>query len=70
MYFGQIVNKSGVYARNIDISLSYRHECEEFADMLRNGKMAHTYEELVLPVYLMNAIHESYTTGKRIEIKK
>jgi hypothetical protein len=70
VYFGQIVNKSGVYARNIDISLAYRHECEEFADMLRNGKMAHTYEELVLPVYLMNAIHESYTSGQRVEIKK
>jgi hypothetical protein len=38
--------------------------------MLRNGKMAHTYEELVLPVYLMNAIHESYTSGQRVEIKK
>lgn len=70
VYFGQIVNKSGVYARNIDISLAYRHECEEFADMLRNGKMAHTYEELVLPVYLMNAIYESYTSGQRVEIKK
>ncbi len=70
VYFGQIVNKNGVYARNIDISLTYRHECEQFADMLRNGKMAHTYEELILPVFLMNAIYDSYTTGKRVEIQK
>lgn len=70
VYFGQIVNNSGVYSRNIDISLTCRHECEEFADMLRNGKMAHSYEELILPVFFMNAIYQSFTTGKRVEIQK
>ena len=70
VYYGQIVNNNGVYARNIDISIIYRHECEQFADMLRNGKMAHSYEELIAPVFLMNAIYQSYTTGKRVEVVK
>lgn len=70
VYFGQIVNASGVYARNVDISIIYRHECEQFADMLRYGKMSHSYEELIAPVFLMNAIHQSYTTGKRVEVEK
>ena len=70
VYFGQIVNNSGVYARNIDISLIYRHECEDFANMLRHGKMAHSFEQLIAPVYLMNAIHQSYTTGQRVVVEK
>ena len=70
VYFGQIVNDNGVYARNIDVSIIYRHECEQFADMLRNGKMAHSYEQLIAPVFLMNAIYQSYTTGKRVEVEK
>ncbi len=69
VYFGQIVNNNGVYARNIDISIIYRHECEQFAEMLRCGKMAHSYKELIAPVFLMNAIYQSYTTGKRVEVK-
>ncbi len=68
-FYGQIVNDGGVYARNIDISIIYRHECEEFADMLRNGKMAYSYEQLIAPVFLLNAIYKAYTTGKRVEVQ-
>lgn len=70
VYFGQIVNGNGVYARNIDISLCYRHECDQFAEMLRYGKMAQSYEQLVAPVFLMNAIYQSYTTGQRVLVEK
>ena len=70
VYYGEIVNNGGVYARNIDISLIYRHECEDFADMLRNGKMSHTYEQLAQPVFLLNAIYRSYTTKERVEVEK
>ena len=70
VYFGQIVNQTGVYARNIDLAFCGRHECEEFAQMLRTGEMAHSYEELLKPVFMMNAIYQSYTTGERVELKK
>jgi len=36
--------------------------------MLRSGKMAHTYEQLVAPVRLLAAIEESYQTGRTVEI--
>lgn len=68
-YFGQVVNADGIYSREVDISIIYKHECDEFANMLRNGKMKYSYEELIKPVYLLNAIYESYTTGKRVIIK-
>ena len=70
VFYGELVNDDGVYARNIDISIIYRHECEEFADMLRNGKMRYTYEQLISPVFLLNAIYKSYTTKQRVEVEK
>ncbi len=69
-YFGQVVWGTTMYSREIDISLCYKHECEEFADMLRNGKMKYTYEQLVKPVYLLNAIYKSYTENKTVAIKE
>lgn len=54
----------------VDIGMIYQHECAAFADMLRTGKMEHTYEELVLPVCYINAVEKSYRTGKTCEIKK
>lgn len=68
-FYGEIVSDSGVYARNVDISIIYRHECEEFADMLRNGKMAYSYEQLLAPVFLLNAVYQSYTTGERVKVE-
>ena len=69
-YYGQVITSAGSYARNIDLSFIYRHECEEFADMLRNGKMKYSYEQLVKAVFLLNAIEQAYTTGERVEIRK
>ncbi len=68
-YFGQVVNADGIYSRNVDISIIYRHECEEFAEMLRKGKMKYSYQQLIKPVYLLNAIYKSYTTGKRVLVQ-
>ncbi len=65
-YFGQVVNADRIHSREVDISIIYKHECEEFANMLRNGEMKYSYEQLIKPVYLLNAIYKSYTTGKRV----
>lgn len=67
-YFGQVVNKNGIYSRNIDISLAYTHECDEFAAMLRTGEMSYSYEQLIKPVSMLNAIWEAYTTQKKVYI--
>lgn len=68
MYFGQVVTADKIYAREVDISLIYQHECEQFADMLRRGKMKYSYQQLIKPVYLLNAIYKSYTTGERVQV--
>ena len=68
-YFGQVVYADRIYNREVDISIIYKHECEEFANMVRNGKMQYSYEQLIKPVYLLNAIYKSYTTGKRVLIQ-
>ena len=68
-YWGQIVNKNGIYQRDIDISLIFKHECAEFAEMLKTGKMKYSYEQLVAPVHYLNAVHKSYTTGKTVKVE-
>ena len=67
-YFGQVIGKDGIYSRDIDISLIFRHECEEFVKMLRTGKMAYTYEQLIAPVGYLQAIQQSYLSGKTVKI--
>lgn len=69
-YHGQVVSKKRIYARNIDESMCYKHECEEFVEMLRTGKMKYTYEQLVAPVFYLDAIYRSYTSGEKVEIPK
>ena len=36
--------------------------------MLRTGEMDQTYEELVLPVYYLNAVEKAFQTGVEQEI--
>lgn len=67
-YSAGMFGKNGSARREIDISLCYQHECAIFVDMLRTGKMAHTYEELIAPVFLLNAIEKAYLTGTEVPV--
>ncbi len=62
-YAGAIYGKGKTVARDIDISMCYQHECKIFVDMLRTGVMSHSYEHLVAPVVLLNAVKKSYENG-------
>ncbi len=55
--------------REIDISLIYLQEVEAFIDTLRTGKMHHTYEQLIAPVKVINAIEASIREGREVEIQ-
>lgn len=68
-YHCTIFGKDRNVCRDIDISMCYQHECEDFAAMLHNGTMSHTYKQLITPVYYLNAIYESYNTGKTVKIE-
>lgn len=69
-YFGQVVTKDRIYSRDIDEGLIYKHECDEFATMLRTKKMPRSYEELVAPVFYLNAVKRSYETGKSVKAER
>ncbi len=43
-------------------------ECALFVEMLRTGKMPCTYDQLLMPVYYLNAVKEAYETGKTVDI--
>jgi len=47
----------------------FKFECNAFVNMLRKGKMTHTYEELIAPVFFLDAVKRSYETGKKVEIQ-
>ena len=53
--------------REIDISMIYGLEVEKFAEILRTGKMKHSYAFYAQPVVIMDAILRSLEEG--IEIK-
>lgn len=74
-YTGLVYGTEGSYFKPININGSignpnsiYRFECDHFAHMLRTGEMDQTYEELVLPVYYLNAVEKAFTTGVEQEI--
>ncbi len=56
--------------REVDISMIYQHECENFARMLRTGEMDQSYEDLILPVYYLRAVEESFTSGQTVQMEK
>lgn len=58
------------YAEYRDLGYDHceQQQCDEFIEMIRTGKMAYTYEQLVAPVSLMSAIIQSYETGKTVTL--
>lgn len=69
-YHASVISKKRIYERMIDESICYKHECEEFVEMLRNKKMKYTYEQLVAPVFYLDAVYRSYTSGEKVKIEK
>ena len=69
-YFGQVFHKDGIYSRDLEYSLASKVMTTDFANMLRYGIMPETYEELVYPVQYMNAVKESFETGKTVSLHK
>ncbi|NLZ55541.1 MAG: Gfo/Idh/MocA family oxidoreductase [Clostridiaceae bacterium] len=57
------------YLREVDLSLIYELECTKFASMLKYGTMPQTYEQITLPVRVIECIIESLDTGKPVTIR-
>ena len=67
-YNATIYRKGKDEFRDIDIGMCYEHECEEFSLMLTHGIMTYSYDQLIKPVRYLEAIKESFETGKTVEI--
>lgn len=67
-YGGTVVTKGGIHTQLISLDDAYANECRVFARMLRTGKMHGTYDQLIRPVYYMDALFRSLKTGERTEI--
>ncbi|MBQ7983819.1 MAG: Gfo/Idh/MocA family oxidoreductase, partial [Clostridia bacterium] len=67
-YGGTVVTKSGIHTQSISLDDAYANECRVYARMLRTGKMHGTYEQLIQPVYYMDALARSMQTGDRTAV--
>jgi len=66
-----IYGEKDVYHRNIDFGTDeYLSEFHRFEHIVRTGKMVGTYEDLIKPVFVLNALHESMQTGKEVEVRQ
>jgi predicted dehydrogenase len=70
LYSGAVYGTSGNYQSPIDISCCYALEAEHFAHMLRTGSANQPLYELLQPVYVMNALEKSFTTGTPQPVKR
>lgn len=64
-----ICTNEGVELCDIDLSDCALGECDAFVEMLRTGKMYNTYEQLIIPVFYMNAVEKAYKTGEKVIIE-
>ncbi len=68
-YSATVYGKNEAWHKNIDLSADgYLREFERFAHMVRSGKMIMSYEELIKPVFILNAIYKSLQTGELVKV--
>lgn len=65
LYSGTAFTPSETHFSPISLEDAYVYEARSFANMLRNGEMDHTYEQLAMPVLYLKAIEKSYLTGTK-----
>jgi len=69
-YTATAISKKGTKSMSASsIGYCYQFELDELFDMVRSSKMPMTYDRLVLPLKILHAIEDSYTSKKEIEIK-
>lgn len=68
-YHALLYGDGATVVRELDITNCYIKGFEQFAAMMRTGKAPLAPHELYGPVELMNAIRESYETGREVSLK-
>lgn len=67
-YYGLVLGDKNSTVCEFDLSIIYKLGLERFVKMLRTGIMPLTLEELLKPVYMLNAILRSIKENKRFDI--
>ena len=67
--YSGIVFSDKAHVKEISLDKILRYECDAFVEMLRTGKMSHSYYELIAPVFFLDAVKKSYETNKKVDIK-
>ena len=67
-YSVAVYTSEGMRLHEITGEGCFEKECASFVDIVRKGEMHYTYEQLMTPVYYMNAIKEAYETGKTVTV--
>lgn len=67
-YGGTVIMQNAVFTQSIDISDCYALEAAEFAQLIRGGDMPETFEQLIDPVRMMEAIARSIESGNAEKI--
>ena len=65
-YFITVYGDARSLTQQMDISVIYRLGFDKFVDMLRSGRMPLTFDDLVKPVYILDAIYKSVESGGEI----
>ena len=69
-YAATIYAKSSVHHFDLSLDNAYLNEFRRFEHMVRTGGMPESYEELINPVFILNAIKEALDTGKEVKVAK
>lgn len=70
-YAVTIYGEKDVMFKKLDLNTDgYAREIEGFLDMLRNKKMHQSYEDLIRPVFVLNAIKKSIDTNSEVAVRK
>ena len=69
-YAGMLFSKERTEMQEVTLDDIFFVECKEFVEMITNGTMLRSYEDLIKPVKMLQAIKTAYETGKKVEIEK
>jgi len=67
-YYGLVLGEKNSVVTEFDLSVIYKLGFAKFVEMLRKKRMPLSLEELVKPVYMMNAILDSMNTNQKVNI--
>ena len=69
-YSSTVNTKDGIVHQPVDITDFTALEARSFVKMLRTGEMDFSYEQLVLPVFVLKAIEKSFESGEKQVVPK